>query len=360
MNLHPLGPRASLCFDQPIIALIHQPLLWSASLCFDWTDCYNVANDSQQAGESNVAADPYALIDPYQPTFQSDHTAGPQPIANAIASAVGAQLGEGLSFFGLSADVPPGFRMHGRSIPGLTLEIHRKGRSRTAGASHDRAATLSTGVATTIFTDQPEDWETRAGDHDSIELFSILTDMDWLERADLIPAGKGALTHLAIGYAPVDPGILRALPVSDGDDIHTPVTRLFLEGVVLQLLGQSLGRLISGDSRIIDAATNQRARRARDYIVSLPIDKLGIVSAAAALGTSPRQLQRDFLTVFGEGPVTYARRFQLMEAAAKIRSGSLTVVEAAFDAGYSSTGTFSRALFNTLGVRPRDLKARSK
>ena len=307
-----------------------------------------------------MSNDPFSLIDPYQPTFEADGVRGPEPIASAIETAVGSSLGQGLSFFGFSAKTPSGFKMRGRSVPGLTLEIHRKGCSHTAGLSHSRDVQLSAGVATTIFTDQPEDWETRARDGAQIQLFTVLIDMGWLERADLIPAKKNSLSHLTIGHAPVDLGILSSLPVRETPEAQSPVAKLFCEGVALQLVSRSLDRITSESGPIADASTIRRAQRIRDYIVSVPLDELTIVSAASFLGTSPRQMQRDFLAAFGEGPISYARRFRLVEAAEKITSGSCTVFEAAIEAGYASTGTFSRALFNTTGLRPSQLKRRRK
>lgn len=302
-----------------------------------------------------MPTDAFHIIDPYQPTFVSDHTSEPRPIEEAIEGATGAVLGDGLSFFGMSATVPSGFRMHGRSIPGLTLEVHRRGRSVTRGSSHDRVAELSTGMATFIYTDQPEDWETRANADERVELFTALTDLAWLERADLIADRRDPLAHLAIGYAPVDLRLLELLPVADSAELHSPTNKLLLEGIVLQLLGQALGRFVLDKPPIANAATMRRANRARDYLLSAPVDKVSIVSAAQALNTSPRQLQRDFLAVFGEGPITYMRRHRLALAASSIRSGELTILEAALQAGYADAASFSRALIKALGLRPRDL-----
>ena len=302
-----------------------------------------------------MSTDPFHIIEPYQPTFVSDQTLEPRPIEEAIEGATGAVLGDGLSFFGMSATVPAGFRMYGRSIPGLTLEVHRRGRSVTTGSSHDRVAELSTGIATFIYTDQPEGWETRASAGERVELFTVLTDLAWLERADIIPSRRDPLTHLAIGYSPVDLRLLELLPVADSAQLYSPNGRLLLEGIVLQLLGQALERFASDKPPIANTATIRRANRARDYLLGAPVDKVSIVSAARALNTSPRQLQRDFLAVFGAGPISYVRRHRLALAASSIRYGELTILEAALQAGYADAGSFSRALTKALGLRPRDL-----
>ena len=56
-----------------------------------------------------MLTDPFHIIEPYQPTFVSDQTLEPRPIEEAIEGATGAVLGDGLSFFGMSATVPAGF-----------------------------------------------------------------------------------------------------------------------------------------------------------------------------------------------------------------------------------------------------------
>ncbi|MEO0459953.1 MAG: AraC family transcriptional regulator [Myxococcota bacterium] len=302
-----------------------------------------------------MRATPAEILAPFEPTFCTDESSSPRPIGEAVDATVGAQLGEGLFFVGVSARVPSGFRMRARSTPGLTLEIHRRGSSESRGLTHAETLCLSPGIAATTFTDQPEVWETRASENRIIELFTVLADIEWLEQANLVPR---RLAHLTLGYAPIEYGLLPQLPTGHQDETQSAIARLHLEGLVLQLLANSFGYLTRDPLPIRDAATCQRAKRARDYLVTTPLDKLSVVQAARTLSTSPRQLQRDFASVFGMGPVAYARQYRLSEVAGRIRSGELTIFEAAIEAGYSSSAAFSRAFYRAFGVRPSALNPR--
>lgn len=296
------------------------------------------------------------IIEPYETVYTSDDQRNPAPISEAVSTATGGKLGDGLSYMGISAIVPAGFKMRGQSIPGLTIEVHRRGISRTSGISHNRAVELQTASATTIFTDQPEHWETISKDNEPIELFSLMITSDWLERADLVPTQKRNLNHLSISQTPLNLPVLANLPVTNRHQFSSPIGRLTLEGVCLQVIGECMGKLHKERPVLVDRKTLNRAEHARDVLMTIPLNELSMVKLASTLATSPRQLHRDFTAVYGEGPITFARRCKLEQASSKILTGELSISQAAFEAGYESVATFSRAMHRLFGVRPGHLK----
>ncbi|MEM7728482.1 MAG: helix-turn-helix domain-containing protein [Pseudomonadota bacterium] len=278
-------------------------------------------------------------------------------MSDAIRESVEGEIAPGLAFFSMSATVPAGFKMLGHSVPGLTIEIHKEGRSRTEGLSHNRALDLRTGYATAIFTDQPESWETRAAADNDVELFTLLITKEWLEKADLLTSLLAGDGHLSTRYLAVAPEILRKLPVAHHAEAHAPLGKLKLEALALQILSGSIEALQSDLPRV-DGRTIKRVERAQERLTMTSLADVSLVALARDLGTSTRQLQRDFLAVHGMGPIAYVRLQRLKAARLAIQSGEATLNEAAIQAGYASISSFSRAYLNSFGVRPGHFRKR--
>lgn len=268
------------------------------------------------------------------------------------------ELQSGLTMIAASARVPEEFAMIAQSQPGLSIELHFRGRSRTDGVSHPGAIELTQSVAGVICATQPERWRTSATAGDDISLYTLLVSSDWLERHGFAFGVKSPhrLEHLRTWRVPVEQGLVGALhdTVRSGR-ASSPLVRLARESVALRLLGTVLG-----DGRDepppIDARTTRRAHAARDYLATTTDPCLTIEAMARALATSPRQLQRDFQATFALSPFAFLRRHRLERAAAALRAGETDVTGAALGAGYDSPSAFARAMRKTLGIVPRELR----
>lgn len=76
-------------------------------------------------------------------------------------------------------------------------------------------------------------------------------------------------------------------------------------------------------------------------------------SIAAAIGMSPFYFSRLFTATHGMGPLAYLRRLRLEQAAADLRANpGKPIVQVAFDAGFESQQTFTRAFREAYGQPP--------
>lgn len=89
-------------------------------------------------------------------------------------------------------------------------------------------------------------------------------------------------------------------------------------------------------------ALHPAVRLALDFMAAHASEPIGLPDMAAAAHTSPSHLSRLFTAELGHGPTQHLRRLRLDRAAALLGAGQANVTEAAFAAGYSSLGQFSR------------------
>lgn len=87
----------------------------------------------------------------------------------------------------------------------------------------------------------------------------------------------------------------------------------------------------------------QRLDRACDYLhahleAPVPLDRLASVAAM-----SPHHLVRSFKAAYGAAPGRYHQSIRMNQAAAELRSGTLTAAEAGIRYGFSDQSSFSRA-----------------
>lgn len=273
----------------------------------------------------------------------------------------GEVLQPGLTMISADAVVPPGFRMTATSTPGLSIELHTLGRSRTVGLSHTRAIELRESVAGVIHTDQPETWRTYGTVGQRISVYSLFATRDWFNHNDplLHDCGFSMPPHLSIHEMSLPPQLVLAAAAAPKCGYRGGLYTLHNEGVALQVLTHVLSLSAGPESRsstaLADRRRKRRAENARDYLFDRLDEDLSLGEIAKALAVSPRRLQRDFQAVFGTTPFAWVREQRLRRAAAKLAAGEVSVTEAAFDAGYSGTSGFNRAARAILGLSPMDL-----
>jgi AraC-like DNA-binding protein len=106
--------------------------------------------------------------------------------------------------------------------------------------------------------------------------------------------------------------------------------------------------------RVLDDETFRRLCRARDFAhahFAAPIDTR-VLAREAAL--SPFHFHRLFTDTFGTTPHDFVTRLRIERAKRLLASGSSTVTDICFEAGYSSLGSFSSRFRAVVGRSPVD------
>lgn len=69
---------------------------------------------------------------------------------------------------------------------------------------------------------------------------------------------------------------------------------------------------------------------------------------------SPWYSYRLFREYIGITPTEYIRKYRLTQAARRLRTGKVKVIDAAYDAGFSNADTFTRDFYREFGLNPGD------
>lgn len=96
----------------------------------------------------------------------------------------------------------------------------------------------------------------------------------------------------------------------------------------------------------------QRVYRARAYLHDHVDRAIPLARLAAIAGMSQFHLARSFRAVFGVPPGQYHAEFRIRLADQALRSGRMTIVEAAQQFGFAEASSFSRAFLRVAGITP--------
>jgi AraC family transcriptional regulator len=144
---------------------------------------------------------------------------------------------------------------------------------------------------------------------------------------------------------------------------ETAAGRMFVEAASATLAARLLQAYCdSGGSTSYEPAAHHldqaRLRRVLDYI-SMNIDQeITLAQLAAVAGLSVFHFARTFTRAMGVSPHRYVSRMRLENAMADIAAGKLSLAEIAFNAGFSSQASFTRAFCRISGLTPGEYRAR--
>lgn len=97
-------------------------------------------------------------------------------------------------------------------------------------------------------------------------------------------------------------------------------------------------------------------QRMQDYIEQNKTEEIRLADLARASLFSPWYAFRLFREQLGLTPAEYIRKSRLTQAARQLREGSVRVIDAALEAGFSNVDTFTRAFYREFGLNPRDYR----
>lgn len=193
---------------------------------------------------------------------------------------------------------------------------------------------------------------------------AITVTPDWLADSGLDIKGDGcdiaafAERHLAqISWQPDRSLATAAEYILQVSPFSGSLRRLHLESRVIDLLAETFTRIADSapghESYRLKQRDRQRVRRVEDFIqAGEHRGNISLSELAACAGVSISTLQRLFMAIHGISPVEYIRRSRLEQARHALRLEGISVKEAAFRAGYSTTANFSTAFRRQYGYPP--------
>ncbi len=107
-----------------------------------------------------------------------------------------------------------------------------------------------------------------------------------------------------------------------------------------------------------DPALLRRLLRAKDRMDAASHEEWPVKRLASVSGVSEAHFARSFKQAFGAPPHRYLLTRRIERASALLRDTELPITDIAFEAGWSSLGTFGRTFFDITGESPGDFRAR--
>ena len=99
-------------------------------------------------------------------------------------------------------------------------------------------------------------------------------------------------------------------------------------------------------------------QRMQDYIEKNRTEEISLSDLAQASLFSPWYAYRLFRGCLGLTPTEYIRKYRLTQAAEQLREGSIKVIDAAYNVGFTNVDTFTRAFYREFGLNPSDYRMR--
>jgi AraC family transcriptional regulator, transcriptional activator of the genes for pyochelin and ferripyochelin receptors len=133
--------------------------------------------------------------------------------------------------------------------------------------------------------------------------------------------------------------------------------RMFIESKAMELITCKIGQMIETRSTKPGALPlkrheYERIRQAAQILAANPETPPGLFDLAKAVGTTHTQLNIGFKKMYGTTAFGYLRQIRLEKAKQLLESGRLNVTLTAYEVGYNSVPSFSKAFSNHFGMNP--------
>jgi AraC-like DNA-binding protein len=135
---------------------------------------------------------------------------------------------------------------------------------------------------------------------------------------------------------------------------------LYLESRAIEIITEALLAISHADAENTGSTPREHARlRLSAEFIDAHIDTpLTLSEIAREAGTSPNTLQRIFQAAYGVSVFEYIRGRKLDRARLSLERDGISVTEAAFLAGYSTSANFATAFKKRFGTSPKHVRAR--
>ncbi len=142
---------------------------------------------------------------------------------------------------------------------------------------------------------------------------------------------------------------------------ETAAGRMFVETASATLAARLLQTYCdSGACKPLEPTTHRidhaRLRRALDHISANLDEDITLNQLAQVAGLSVFHFARTFTRTMGVSPSRYVSRMRLEKAMAEIAAGRSSLAEIAFNAGFSSQASFTRAFCRVTGLTPGEYR----
>jgi AraC family transcriptional regulator len=142
---------------------------------------------------------------------------------------------------------------------------------------------------------------------------------------------------------------------------ETAAGRMFVETASATLAARLLQAYCdSGSAKSYEPGVHRldqaRLRRVLDYILMNLDKEITLAQLAGVAGLSVFHFARTFTRAVGVSPHRYISRMRLENAMAEIAAGKLSLAEIAFNAGFSSQASFTRAFYRVNGLTPGEYR----
>ena len=104
------------------------------------------------------------------------------------------------------------------------------------------------------------------------------------------------------------------------------------------------------------ALADPRVARAMELIHSDPQTKLTVADLASEAGMSRSAFTEQFKKLLEVSPMEYCTQWRIQQAYRALFDGAAEIEEVAFDAGYETTASFSRAFKRVIGKTPGEVR----
>lgn len=171
-----------------------------------------------------------------------------------------------------------------------------------------------------------------------------------LDTSELVLA-DGLFTTAGAAMAQMDLTVGLVARYAGADIADACARRMVLDERRSQVPYMAIGLLAASDASVSRAAAWARSRLGEPVAVN---------DLAAAAGLTPRTFARRVTAATGLSPIQFLQQMRLERAVELIETTGLAFEEIAYQVGYSDQSTLRGLLRRTLGVGPREIRAKAR
>lgn len=291
--------------------------------------------------------------------FNRDDQPGTK-IFSGLVTAV--EFREGFGVHTLNARALRDFEMETERGPGVILNCFLEGATdawldgKHMGLGRRRNQPIKIALSAT---DRPLSFARRSSAGEYVRKVSIQMLHEWMEENGLKGVKASIFEdhhHTAQQWVakPHEVSVLEKLATTSG--FLDPLTRLQAEGLALEIAASSLQQVMGNNAdRGLTTREQTQLKRMEELIYeSEPLPDLRALARASGLSIS--SLRRLVHKAHGCAPLAHARRLRLSMAKNLLEAESVSIIQAARAAGFTSPENFATAFKRAYGHCPSDLR----